>query len=128
MNLSQRLSYNPALASVRTALTTNPYVFLLWLTAVMALIVTALAIPHRALGQGTSNLVVTVSAASYDPNGILAPDSIAAAFGTKLATQIASAASQPLPTSLAGTTVKVKDSAGVERLAPLFFVSPGQIN
>jgi uncharacterized protein (TIGR03437 family) len=34
----------------------------------------------------------------------------------------------PLPTTLAGTTVSVKDSAGRERLAPLFFVSPGQVN
>jgi len=34
----------------------------------------------------------------------------------------------PLPTKLAGTTVLVKDSIGVERFAPLFFVSPGQIN
>jgi uncharacterized protein (TIGR03437 family) len=33
-----------------------------------------------------------------------------------------------LPTSLAGTTVRVKDSAGTERLAPLFFVAPEQVN
>lgn len=38
------------------------------------------------------------------------------------------ATSLPLPTSLAGTTVRVKDSAGVQRDAPLFFVSPTQIN
>jgi uncharacterized protein (TIGR03437 family) len=38
------------------------------------------------------------------------------------------AASIPLPGELAGTTVKVRDSAGVERSAPLFFVSPNQIN
>src|SRR5439155_1006508 len=29
---------------------------------------------------------------------------------------------------IAGTTVKVRDSAGTERLAPLFFVSPTQVN
>jgi len=29
---------------------------------------------------------------------------------------------------LAGTTINVKDSAGAERLAPIFFVSPGQVN
>jgi uncharacterized protein (TIGR03437 family) len=34
----------------------------------------------------------------------------------------------PLPTTLAGSTVRVRDSANVERLAPLFFVSPFQIN
>ena len=34
----------------------------------------------------------------------------------------------PLPTTLAGTTVKLTDSAGIERNAPLLFVSPTQIN
>ncbi|MGH9801336.1 MAG: hypothetical protein ACRD82_13295, partial [Blastocatellia bacterium] len=72
-------------------------------------------------------LVTTVSAASY--GGIqLASEAIVAAFGANLATATVIAASQPLPTSLAGSTIKVKDSAGVERLAPLFFVSGGQIN
>src|SRR5262249_52020570 len=35
---------------------------------------------------------------------------------------------QPLPTSLAGTMVEVTDGAGQTRLAPLFFVSPAQVN
>lgn len=34
----------------------------------------------------------------------------------------------PLPTTLAGTTVRVKDSAGAERPAQLFFASPAQVN
>ncbi|HKQ78305.1 MAG TPA: BACON domain-containing carbohydrate-binding protein, partial [Blastocatellia bacterium] len=38
------------------------------------------------------------------------------------------ASSIPLPTALAGTTVEVTDSAGMTRLAPLFFVSSGQVN
>ena len=71
--------------------------------------------------------VTTVSAASYEI-GAIAPGAIVASFGTLLATRLESASSQPLPTTLAGTTVKVKDSAGAERLAPLFFVSAGQIN
>ena len=58
----------------------------------------------------------------------LAPESIVSAFGSGLATATLAAASTPLPTTLAGTTVKVRDSAGTERLAPLFFVSPAQIN
>jgi uncharacterized protein (TIGR03437 family) len=33
-----------------------------------------------------------------------------------------------VPTNLQGTSVKVTDKAGTERLAPLFFVSPNQIN
>jgi uncharacterized protein (TIGR03437 family) len=34
----------------------------------------------------------------------------------------------PLPTTLAGTSVIVKDSTGTERRAPLFYMSPTQIN
>lgn len=55
-------------------------------------------------------------------------ESIAAGFGQGLAATTESAPATPLPTTLAGTSVKVKDSAGTERLAPLFFVSPSQIN
>ncbi|HWQ32313.1 MAG TPA: hypothetical protein VNQ79_05475 [Blastocatellia bacterium] len=69
----------------------------------------------------------SVSAASYNRSG-LAAESIAAAFGSNLATTTEAAAGLPLPTELAGTRVLVRDSAGVERLAPLFFVSPQQIN
>ena len=68
-----------------------------------------------------------VSAASYSASRV-APESIVTAFGVKLATGTQSASTLPLPTSLAGTRVMVRDSAGVERLARLFFVSPGQVN
>ncbi len=34
----------------------------------------------------------------------------------------------PLPTTLGGTQLKVLDAVGVERIAPLFFVSPNQVN
>ncbi len=71
--------------------------------------------------------VASVSAASYS-GATLAPESIVAAFGSNLATATTIATTTPLPTSLAGTSVKVRDSASVERLAPLFFVSPTQIN
>ena len=77
---------------------------------------------------GSSTVPVTcVSAANYR-GGELARESIVAAFGSELATTIAGATALPLPTTLAGTTVKIKDSTGTERLAPLFFVSPTQIN
>lgn len=73
------------------------------------------------------NAAAHVSAASY--RGVtLAPESIIAAFGSNLATATLGATTVPLPTSLAGTTVKVRDSLGAERLAPLFFVSPTQVN
>jgi uncharacterized protein (TIGR03437 family) len=81
----------------------------------------------RAVVLSGANTVASVSAASFS-GGTLAADSIVAGFGTKLATGTASASTQPLPTTLVGTTVKVRDSAGTERLAPLFFVGPGQVN
>ncbi|MEP7343576.1 MAG: BACON domain-containing carbohydrate-binding protein [Acidobacteriota bacterium] len=78
-------------------------------------------------GFTVNRAVASVSAASY--LGVsLASESIVAAFGTGLATGVGIANSLPLPTTLLGTTVKVKDSAGAERLAPLFFVAPTQIN
>jgi uncharacterized protein (TIGR03437 family) len=70
---------------------------------------------------------VSVSAASYSGQA-LATESIVAAFGTDLATTTQFATDVPLPTSLVGSTVRVKDGIGTERLAPLLFVSPTQIN
>lgn len=71
--------------------------------------------------------VASVSAASFG-GAELASESIVAAFGAGLATATQVAATVPLPTTLAGTTVKVRDSAGFERDAPLFFVAPTQVN
>jgi uncharacterized protein (TIGR03437 family) len=73
--------------------------------------------------QGQMGAVTTVSAASYAPGAAVAPDSIVTAFGAKLATGTAVATTFPLPTTLGGTTVRVNG-----QLAPLFFVSAGQIN
>jgi len=75
----------------------------------------------------TAGPLVNVSAASYagDP---LAVESIVTAFGSNLASGTEQPAALPLPTTLAGTSVKVLDSAGVERAAPLYFVSPAQVN
>jgi uncharacterized protein (TIGR03437 family) len=69
----------------------------------------------------------TVSAASFS-GAALARDTIVSVFGEGLATTTESATTLPLPTTLGGTTISVRDSAGTERLAPLFFVAPGQIN
>jgi uncharacterized protein (TIGR03437 family) len=73
-----------------------------------------------------STSVTLVSAASYKAEA--APESIAAVFGVQMAERTQTATSLPLPTELAGLSVRLRDSQGVERLAPLFFVSPGQIN
>lgn len=72
-------------------------------------------------------LAVSLSAASFQRD-VAAADMILAMFGVEMATGTASATGTELPTTLAGTTVKVRDIAGVERLAPLFFVSAGQVN
>ena len=78
--------------------------------------------------------VASVSAASFQ-GGELTPEQIVAAFGTNLATMTQfgddtdpATPGIQLPTQLAGTTVSVRDSLGMSRLAPLFFVSFGQIN
>ncbi|MEP7273240.1 MAG: hypothetical protein ABI882_17200 [Acidobacteriota bacterium] len=78
-------------------------------------------------GLPQAGTLASVSAAGFSSIG-LASEAIAASFGTALATATIAAATLPLPTSLGGTTVKVKDSAGTERVAPLFFVSPTQVN
>ncbi|MGH9852991.1 MAG: SBBP repeat-containing protein, partial [Blastocatellia bacterium] len=69
----------------------------------------------------------SVNAASFTGSS-LAGESIVAAFGVGLATGTAVATTLPLPTTLAGTRVTLRDRTGTERAAPLFFVSPGQIN
>ncbi|MFN0112549.1 MAG: putative Ig domain-containing protein [Blastocatellia bacterium] len=71
--------------------------------------------------------VTFVSAASFGL-GDQAPESIIAAFGVNLATGVEIGSAVPLPTTLRGTSFSIRDSAGVDRLAPLFFVSPGQVN
>ncbi|NOT58713.1 MAG: hypothetical protein HOP19_00645 [Acidobacteria bacterium] len=71
--------------------------------------------------------LAAVSAASFRANEI-APESIVAAFGTDLATAARLNESWPLPLTLEGTSVQVRDAAGLESYAPLFFVAPGQVN
>lgn len=73
------------------------------------------------------NTVALVNAASFTGANV-GLESIVAGFGINLATATAPAVTFPLPTELAGTRVTVRDAAGTERLAPLFFVSSGQIN
>lgn len=58
----------------------------------------------------------------------VAPDSLVSMYGDKLAAQPVSAALLPWPTTLGGASVVFRDTTGVERLAALKFVSPGQIN
>ncbi len=64
-----------------------------------------------------------VNGASFSADAVVSPGSIASLFGTRLASGIGAATSKPLPTTLVGTQVLVNDLA-----APLYFVSPQQIN
>jgi len=57
-----------------------------------------------------------------------APAAAVAAYGTGLASAATPSTSTTLPSGIGGTTAAVKDSAGVLRLAPLYAVSPGQVN
>ncbi|QQS47129.1 MAG: hypothetical protein IPM66_00180 [Acidobacteriota bacterium] len=65
--------------------------------------------------------VASVSAASF--GATLAAEAIVAAFGQNMSTSIIVADMLPLPTTLDGTQVLVNNVP-----APLFFVSPGQVN
>jgi uncharacterized protein (TIGR03437 family) len=68
-----------------------------------------------------------VSAASFSSLSRVAPNSIAAIFGTGLAPRLEVATANPPPIELAGVEIRVTVGE-VTRSAPLFFVSPGQIN
>ncbi|MEP7273853.1 MAG: Ig-like domain-containing protein, partial [Acidobacteriota bacterium] len=85
----------------------------------------AICILPRALAQGPLP-VATISGANF--RNVVAPDSIVASFGSQLATGLKVAETVPLPTQLLGTVVTVTDSTGIGYVAPLLFVSPGQIN
>jgi uncharacterized protein (TIGR03437 family) len=69
--------------------------------------------------------VTSVAPGSTDP--VFAPDSIVDAYGSGLANTAVSA-SGSLSTALGGTTVTITDSKGASAPAPLFYVSPAQVN
>jgi uncharacterized protein (TIGR03437 family) len=73
--------------------------------------------PPLALGQSAA----TGSSA-------LAPASIGSIYGKSLARVVATATGPSLPTQLGGISLRVRDSTDTARLAPLFYVSPEQIN
>jgi uncharacterized protein (TIGR03437 family) len=65
----------------------------------------------------------TVNGVTYAAGQPVAPGSIASLFGSELAASLAQADSVPLSTNLANVSVTMN---GIP--APLFFISPGQIN
>jgi uncharacterized protein (TIGR03437 family) len=78
----------------------------------------------RYYGVITSMTVQSAASAS----SAVAPTSLASLYGTNLASSTAQATMLPLGTTLGGISVTVTDASGVARLAPLLYVSPGQIN
>jgi uncharacterized protein (TIGR03437 family) len=81
--------------------------------------------PPGALLPGQA--ITTVSAASFLRGGV-AGGAIVSGFGAQLAPGIGVATELPLPATLQGVSVLIEDAAGESHRAPLFFVSPGQIN
>ncbi len=75
---------------------------------------------------GIESAASVVSAATGSTS--VSAESIASFYGSKLAGAALGASSTPLTTTLGGISMQVQDSAGVTRPAPLFYVSPGQIN
>ena len=98
------------------------------MTVLIALFIAAVFFLRIPISQSQTRTLATVPAASYELGAPVAPESIAAIFGTDLARDTSIVSTLPLPTELLGTSVGVRDSKGVERLAFLFFISPGQIN
>ena len=78
----------------------------------------------RSYGLGAAFRVQSAASNS----STVAPNSIASIFGSNVASQTAQASARPLPLTLGGIAVLVRDSAGTLRNAPLYYVSPGQIN
>jgi uncharacterized protein (TIGR03437 family) len=58
----------------------------------------------------------------------MAPETIASLYGSNLAASPQWAQSLPLPTNLGGVTATLKDANGGVFTAPLFYVSPAQVN
>jgi uncharacterized protein (TIGR03437 family) len=81
------------------------------------------------IGTGRGRIVnaTSVSAASYAP-GSVATEGIVSVFGEDFGAKAEGAATTPLPKELGETRVYVTDANLVERAAPIFFVSPTQIN
>jgi uncharacterized protein (TIGR03437 family) len=106
--------------------TTNPLYGVSFDNAILGWIVGADGLILHTTTGGEIGPVAVSSATFLAP---LAPNSLASLFGARLATVSASAEnlSAPLPLTLGGISLKVRDSSGAERLAGLLDVSPEQV-
>jgi uncharacterized protein (TIGR03437 family) len=88
---------------------------------------TAAASDITIIASGKTETATIVSAAN--PAGVaIAPGSLATAYGTDLANSKPGGTPLPLPTSFGGTSVSIIDASGTMSLAPLLYVSAGQVN
>jgi uncharacterized protein (TIGR03437 family) len=90
---------------------------------------TALLVWSLAGGVATAQpprSLVIINAASGA--AVIAPGSIASAFGRQVGGPTMSALSLPLPTTLGGVSIDLTDSANAAGSGSLFYVSPNQIN
>jgi uncharacterized protein (TIGR03437 family) len=92
----------------------------------LSLIVIASALLCPGAFAQNSSAFTTVSAGNWGP--IVAPDSIAAGFGSNLTTQTFSSLQVPLPLVLANVAVQITDSSKTTQSAGLFMASQGQVN
>ncbi len=81
-------------------------------------------VPAPAAATGAPVLAVggTINGASF--RAPVAPGMIAAVFGERLGSSLAFASSVPLPTTLAGVSLRFSGNLAV----PIFFAAPGQMN
>lgn len=110
------------LVTVPAALTANPGTLLIQVRDSDGAVSRPLFIPVAAQASLNTQTVATIEAAGFSRNPV-APETIVAAFGARLAGQTVGNGQPILPTTLDGTTVYVN---GVP--AALFFVSANQIN
>jgi uncharacterized protein (TIGR03437 family) len=82
---------------------------------------------HRVIKVDFRSTATSVSAASYAAQPV-APGSIVSVFGSNLSAVTRAATTLPLPLDIDGTSVRILDATGIQRTAPLFYVSPLQIN
>ena len=84
---------------------------------------------NRTFTVGLSSVTVAsvLNAGSYSALPIAA-DGYTVAFGSNFSTATAQTSSLTLPVTLAGATVTITDSSGATLTAPLYYVSPAQIN
>ena len=111
-----------ATVNIPAALRTNPGVLFLQARNGAGLMSTPIQIVVAAAANVNTVAATTVDGAKYG-NTSVAPNSIAALFGTKLASTTVSATTTALPISLDGTTLYVNGQP-----AGLFFVSANQVN